>query len=529
MKTNKISLWWLCISLLAAFSLTACNKGNEKEPAITFPEKQLIEGYPSDSEFHSLSFEAATDWTLTSSGTWCYFAVSQSGEANVSKEYTISGKAGKQTVQIGISAEGQDFDNKSVAEITITMKGKEAVLAEVTRNEKKREIKIFKEVEGEGSEKTWAEVSEEEGIEAGYDEYKNYKITANFRFAATEMPEWLEIEKGSITGEAGEEVKFGLQVVNSNKFIKYAQNGSIIFRDEAGKASFNYPVKYAGMDPEAIKCEGPRKGKWTVSLDGKTFTQTMPSGPGTGEENTEYKDFVEYTITALNDDFEIVFLEKYEMMPGNPKFKTSISGPKVDWMHAEKLADGKIKLTVDGASKQREGYVLAFPKVLYERIKESHAEDLFDVDPETFQKELKYIYTQRNLLIHFVQKDNTAGGEEKGIEIVSQYWESYGEKVECTEITGDDALFYKSEFMASKVFTVSASKCASIRVKVPFEVDSFMARYEENVVTDTYCKIPEDGTTKAVDIWGCQGLQKELIVVIRDALYQKVTVLAIRP
>ena len=83
--------------------------------------------------------------------------------------------------------------------------------------------------------------------------------------------------------------------------------------------------------------------------------------------------------------------------------------------------------------------------------------------------------------------------------------------------------------MASKVFTVSASKCASIRVKVPFEVDSFMARYEENVVTDTYCKIPEDGTTKAVDIWGCQGLQKELIVVIRDALYQKVTVLAIRP
>lgn len=62
------------------------------------------------------------------------------------KEYSISGKAGKQTVTIGISDEGQDYDNTTVASITISMNGQEAVLAEVTRNATGRTLKLYKKV-----------------------------------------------------------------------------------------------------------------------------------------------------------------------------------------------------------------------------------------------------------------------------------------------------------------------------------------------------------------------------------------------
>ena len=57
------------------------------------------------------------------------------------------GKAGKQTVTIGISDEGQDYDNTTVASITISMNGQEAVLAEVTRNAAGRTFKLYKKVQ----------------------------------------------------------------------------------------------------------------------------------------------------------------------------------------------------------------------------------------------------------------------------------------------------------------------------------------------------------------------------------------------
>ena len=62
--------------------------------------------------------------------------------------------------------------------------------------------------------------------------------------------------------------------------------------------------------------------------------------------------------------------------------------------------------------------------------------------------------------MNFVQKKQKSSGgdeEEKAIEIISQYYENYGKTVECTEITGDEADFYKSEWQAAKVFTIKAS------------------------------------------------------------------------
>lgn len=98
-----------------------------------------------------------------------------------------------------------------------------------------------------------------------------------------------------------------------------------------------------------------------------------------------------------------------------------------------------------------------------------------------------------------------------------------------TEITGDEADFYKSEWQAAKVFTIKASECNSVRINVPFEVNSFIAELDKEDVTEQYCSATEDGTTTAIDLWGCQDIESELTVVIRDALWQKVTVLLVRP
>ena len=130
--------------------------------------------------------------------------------------------------------------------------------------------------------------------------------------------------------------------------------------------------------------------------------------------------------------------------------------------------------------------------------------------------------------MNFIQKDQGSGEEEKAIEIIDRL-ENFGQTVECTEIVGEEANSYKSEWNAEKVFTVKASACKSVRIHVPFEVDSFEAELKEVDVTEKYCSVTDDGITTAIDLSGCQDIESELTVVIRDADLKKVTVLLVRP
>lgn len=545
MKKNKFTLGWFFISLLMAFAVTACDDDDNDVVNVTFPEKQTIGGAVNETK--SLTFDAVADWTLTSSSTWCYFITEETPAAKAAegvKEYAISGKAGKQTVTIGISEEGQEYDQATVASIIIRMNGQEAVLAEVTRNAAGRTFKLYKKGEGDA----WVEVSAEEGIEAGYDNFIQYKAEANFRFAATNRPEWLSIEGGSIVGTTNQAVLFGIKVIeNRPDFSKYAQKGNLNFQDEEGKSVFTYAVDYKGMNPEAMSYEGPKQWNWEVSLDGKSFIQTNQGISG-GSESSSYNKFVEFTITALNDQFYPIYVEEYTDFQGNPGYEYFLADESA-WMKLEvkDAKTGKARVTVSQLDpeqsdiEERTGYVFAFPKALYDKI----AEDPENKDYGLFvstdngegmpaQKELRYEYTESNLLMNLVQKElkSAESGSEEGkkdIELISQYWENYGQTVECTELTGEEAEFYKSEWQAAKVFTVKASKCQSIRVNVPFEVVSFGAELNKEDVTDTYCSLPEDGVTTAIDVRGCQDIKSELVIVIRDAMYQKVTVLLVRP
>lgn len=452
MKKNKFTLGWFFISLLMAFAVTACDDDDNDVVNVTFPEKQTIGGAVNETK--SLTFDAVADWTLTSSTTWCYFITEETPAAKAAegvKEYAISGKAGKQTVTIGISEEGQEYDQATVASIIIRMNGQEAVLAEVTRNAAGRTFKLYKKGEGDA----WIEVSAEEGIEAGYDNFIQYKAEANFRFAATNRPEWLSIEGGSIVGAANQEVLFGIKVVEGRpEYSKYEQNAPINFQDEEGKSVFTYPVNYKGMDPEAMELSGPNPYNWVVSLDGKTFVQTSTSGAEGTSINLTYNNFVEYTVDVLKDDFVPVFVEEYDNY-GMTAFKTNIPNPElpdepmVDWIHITKNGKNKVRITVDPSDTKRKGYVLILPKALYEQVAadpfcEKSDNGLIGNDESTGEYGILSKFQNFNMLMVFTQ-DQIKTGEEDKKEFSVKLWGF--QETNCSDITNEFEIdFIKTTF-----------------------------------------------------------------------------------
>lgn len=414
MKKNKFTLGWLFMTLLMLCCVTtACNDDDETATAVSFPQKQKIGGEVGDTK--ELTFDAVADWQLASSATWCRF-VTETGE-----EFSLAGKAGSQTVTLKISAEGQDYgDNVSVATLSLFMGGQEAVIAEVVRNAKAYQLKVYKKVKkGDSDAEELVELGKDEPMVAGYDSYLSYVVKANFRFAATDRPEWLIIEGNSVVGAPNVDALVNLQVPASSVYAKKQQNGTLSFQDEAGKAFYSFPVSYAGMAKEAIRIAGPSNDPWNweVALDGQTFSKTSISGAESTETTSTFRKFVEYNVTAFNDDYEALFVEKVEQAPGYFTFVTSVDEPvseeqPASWMHMEKKGNGVTRITVDASDKEREGYIFIFPKVLYDKVAiDPWSEELgfLSVERDFMTGEVSlaigYQFEQNNLAMNVLQKE----------------------------------------------------------------------------------------------------------------------------
>ena len=414
MKKNKFTLGWLFMTLLMLCCVTtACNDDDETATAVSFPQKQKIGGEVGDTK--ELTFDAVADWQLASSATWCRF-VTETGE-----EFSLAGKAGSQTVTLKISAEGQDYgDNVSVATLSLFMGGQEAVIAEVVRNAKAYQLKVYKKVKkGDSDAEELVELGKDEPMVAGYDSYLSYVVKANFRFAATDRPEWLIIEGNSVVGAPNVDALVNLQVPASSVYAKKQQNGTLSFQDEAGKAFYSFPVSYAGMAKEAIRIAGPSNDPWNweVALDGQTFSKTSISGAESTETTSTFRKFVEYNVTAFNDDYEALFVEKVEQATGDFTFVTSVDEPvseeqPASWMHMEKKGNGVTRITVDASDKEREGYIFIFPKVLYDKVAiDPWSEELgfLSVERDIMTGEVSlaigYQFEQNNLAMNVLQKE----------------------------------------------------------------------------------------------------------------------------
>lgn len=504
---------WLFIGLLATFCLAACSDDDDKAETPVFPAKQNI--VCNAGETTDFTFTANTNWSLASSAIWCKF------KSDATEEYVVSGTAGTHTVTVMATDDDQKIEKASVAKLELTMDGETIVIGEVTRSAVGTELKIF-DLEGNEIDKTT-------GLKVGYDNFAQFKVKANFRFAATNLPGWVELQGGSLVGAVDKEVTGGLKIIQDENREKYPveaniEKNVITFADEEGKAFYEFPVYYEGMDPAKLDLKFPTAypTNWIVSLDGQKFTQKS-SGGSTGDA-TLYKR-IPFTIKTLNDDFEIVYMEEWEDWQG--KKNISLIDPSMLWMHCEG-ENGKINLTVDeykpntawGEPESRTGYVLALPRQKYTEI-EANIEGAIVENGE-----IKYEYEQKYLLIAFTQKDVKEETDTQAFK-VTYYDPSEGVMQEATCTKSKDNYGYETD----EVYVIKQPNSGNQALTIdPFMEGNFEEDWTvqvfmgDNNVTKDYFELMD----KTFTISNNKVLTEDLHICIKQN-YQNVKVLIITP
>ena len=382
MKKLLFKNWLVLMSLVMACGFTACDDDDDNVgTAPIFPEKQEINLAAGGSQ--EFSFEANTNWSLSSSAIWCVFVKDEV------ESFVLSGTPGKQTVTVKMTDDAPAHET-SVAKLELTMGGEKVVIGEVRREAQGYDLQLFDE---EGN-----PISE---LEVGYNDFKRFKVKANYRFAVTNKPSWVDLEGNVLVGASNKEVTGGLEVHNNDddaNFGKYAitkEDGyTLTFASEDGKHEEKVPVVFSGMPANDMDITGgptSNKWSWTISEDGKTFTNGAGVAGGGG---TSYNKHVSFTLKAKNDDFKIVMIDEY-----THNDKVHHEEMKDEWMQYAIYDKCKINLTADPLeSDPRTAYVLAFPSAKYEEIKDDVIGNAFD---EAGELKIEY---ERYLLMLATQK-----------------------------------------------------------------------------------------------------------------------------
>ena len=313
-----------------------------------------------------------------------------------------------------------------------------------------------------------------------------------------------------------------VKVIENSQYVKYVQNGTLTFADEDGVMSYSFPLVYKGMDPKSIKIldSNPTPWNWEVSLDGKTFTQTSGAGTGTSTTTSTYNKFVPYTVQALNDEVVPVYIQKVVEW-GMVQMKIG-EEDGVDWMRLEDDGKGNLRLKVDESSEEREGYVLVLPKALYEEIKDELWENLIEMDMETYEQDINYIYQNNNLLINFVQKEKK---QETAQAFKVTYFNGVSmQEVACSKVTDPDIIDLYSD--VSDIYTVEYPAAA-------IEIDPLLGDLEidwnfkviRNGTDITETRICEGGTSSTtISAWEQEVTQEFHILFEKDDEIKKVLI-----
>lgn len=394
---NKlISKYWLAlVALVSVCMFSACSSDDDAVTPV-FPQVQTISGAAGDVK--EFTFDANESWSLSSNKIWCKIA-----QNDAEKGFVINGTAGKQTVKVTLTDDDASKD-LSVAQLNLKMGGQEVTIAEIHRSAAGYELKVYVRTSPDADPIDITET----GIEAGYNKYSKFYVESNFRFAVTNTPEWVELEGGFMVGVPNKQVAGGVMFKEGVKNAKYAidksEGESITFASQDGKAEFTIPVYYNGMASDDINIVYPAKDSpwavWTVSLDGKLFTQNSSS--------LTYHDYLPFPIKVLNDDIQLVVFEK-DGEKDNEVLKEEQTGAVQ--LKGEK---GNMKLTVAPlTSGSRKLVVYALPKAKYESL-ENGLDDML----ENNFKEVKTDY-DRYFLLELEQKDNKSeAGDESAAPII---------------------------------------------------------------------------------------------------------------
>ena len=448
--------WIMALAMMFIVSFTSCSDDKE-EGATTpvFPEEQAISCNAGETK--ALTFDANMTWQLSSTAAiWCKF------EVNGEDKEVVKGEAGKQSITIKVTDAAQEIGKTSEAQLKLDMGGETKVIATVTRSAKGYSLKIY---DAEGN-----EITTEQGLEVGYKKQISFTVKANFRFAATSFPEWVILDGGSIACKVNdkEECKLKIQATNG---LTVKENGEyekwpveagkdsknvITFADEAGNASFSFPVFFKGMGAEDINITEPELNSrygWNVSLDGKTFK--LAGSMDGGENVITFNDKMEFTVVSLKDEYEVVLLDAFNHWQTGKKVIEEMNSYS-SWIKYTKNGN-KVTLTVNALNPDMEGYnsrecyALVIPKAQYEQIEEDIVANLVTTNEEGDQ-DLVYVYGQNNLLINLVQEEEKADGE--SFEILKGGYMP----LTCNKVTDESILNKFHDYSVTAVYSVEVPK-----------------------------------------------------------------------
>lgn len=426
MKT-LISKYWLVLMALVSVTLfTACSSDDDDAVNPVFPQVQTIAGAAGDEL--DFTFDANENWSLASSAIWCKLAQGENADA-----FVLNGTAGKQTLKVKITADDASKD-MSVAQLFLTMGGQKVAIAEVKRSAAGYELKVYDEL---GNDIT------ETGITVGYKDiagqpiYNKFSVKANYRFAVTNTPAWVELEGGFLVGTPNKPAVGGAafkenQGVSAKYAIAKEANYTVTFSSEDGKAAVTVPVIYNGMTTNTMDVTYPTASQWAVwnvSLDGKVFTQNGSSLNGETTNAFTFHNFVPFTLKTFGDAYQLVVFENKE----NGLFEDGTGAVK---LQGEK---GDVKLTVAPlGSGSREFLVYALPQSVFESL-ENGLDGMLEDDFMTVKSDY-----DRYFLMDIVQKEDKKGESAVTAPIVT----SMGMEADCALTSNADYKMYAEGFFS---------------------------------------------------------------------------------
>ncbi len=401
-----ISKYWLVLLAFVSMSMfTACSSDDDDAVTPVFPEVQAISG--SAGEVKEFTFEANENWSLSSNKIWCKIAKSDA-EDDVKNEFVVNGTAGKQTIKVTLTDDEPSKD-MSVAQLNLKMGGQEVAIAEIHRSADGCELRVYDEL---GNDIT------ETGIVVGYKDlsdnplFTTFKVKANYRFAVTNTPAWVQLQGGFLVGKPNQEVVSGAAFVeNAGMSAMYPiakEDGyTVTFASEDGKAETTIPVVFNGMPGNTIDITYPTEqtykwAVWNVSLDGKTYTQNGSSLNGGSTNDFTFSNFLPFTLKTFSDAYVPVVFEKQ----GSAYVYGNYGA--VNFMMGE---NGNLKVSVNALNTNdqdsREMYVYALPKAVFDAMEDPEMdmiERVMDENTGTMEFYLKSDY-DRYFLMHFTQKE----------------------------------------------------------------------------------------------------------------------------
>ena len=414
------------MALVSVTLFTACSSDDDDAVNPVFPQVQTIAGAAGDEL--DFTFDANENWSLASSAIWCKLAQGENADA-----FVLNGTAGKQTIKVKITADDASKD-MSVAQLFLTMGGQKVAIAEVKRSAAGYELKVYDEL---GNDIT------ETGITVGYKDiagqpiYNKFSVKANYRFAVTNTPAWVELEGGFLVGTPNKPAVGGAsfkenQGVSAKYAIAKEANYTVTFSSEDGKAAVTVPVIYNGMTTNTMDVTYPTASQWAVwnvSLDGKVFTQNGSSLNGETTNAFTFHNFVPFTLKTFGDAYQLVVFENKE----NGLFEDGTGAVK---LQGEK---GDVKLTVAPlGSGSREFLVYALPQSVFESL-ENGLDGMLEDDFMTVKSDY-----DRYFLMDIVQKEDKKGESAVTAPIVT----SMGMEADCALTSNADYKMYAEGFFS---------------------------------------------------------------------------------